>query len=191
MVTASRTVRRAAPRRRTAKRAKDYRSRGRRRSGATLQVATVASQLSGRIVTCSNRWWIAALLRGDQMSGGVGCEFAGDSDRFLAIQAQRGGNLGAAEEIYSRVLAASPENPDALHFSGLLAIQRGRAAEGMQLVARSIELAPQHPDFLSNYGNLLRDAGRFSEAADAYHRVIASRPDFADALPCFASHAGQ
>ena len=99
----------------------------------------------------------------------------------MAIQAQRGGNLGAAEEIYGRVLAASPENPDALHFSGLLAIQRGRAAEGMKLVARSVELAPQHPDFLSNYGNLLRDAGRFSEAADAYHRVIASRPDFADA----------
>lgn len=99
----------------------------------------------------------------------------------MAIQAQRGGNVEAAAEVYRRVLAVSPEHPDALHFSGLLAFQRGKAEEGMELVARSLEFAPEHPDFWNNYGNLLKVRDKIPEAAAAYRRAIALRADFADA----------
>ena len=44
----------------------------------------------------------------------------------MAITAQRGGNLDAVAAIYRRVLAAWPDCPDALHFSGLLEFQRGK-----------------------------------------------------------------
>ncbi len=99
----------------------------------------------------------------------------------LAIQAQRGGQLDVAEEIYRRVLAVWPECPDALHFSGLLAFQRGKFEEGMELIARSLEFAPEHPDFWNNYGNMLKARDKVPEAAAAYHRAIALRKDFADA----------
>ena len=99
----------------------------------------------------------------------------------LAIQAQRGGQLDVAEEIYRRVLAVWPECPDALHFSGLLAFQRGKFEEGMERIARSIEFAPEHPDFWNNYGNMLKARDKVPEAAAAYRRAIALRKDFADA----------
>ncbi|MEO6738710.1 MAG: tetratricopeptide repeat protein, partial [Chthoniobacteraceae bacterium] len=99
----------------------------------------------------------------------------------MAIRAQRGGNADTAAEIYRRVLAAWPECPDALHFSGLLACQRGKFEEGMELVARSLAFAPEHPDFWNNYGNLLKVRDQVPDAADAYRRAIALRGDFADA----------
>ena len=99
----------------------------------------------------------------------------------MAIVAQRRGQIDTAEEIYRRVLAAWPECPDALHFSGLLACQCGRFDEGMERVARSLEFAPEHPDFWNNYGNLLKARDKVPEAADAYRRAIALRENFADA----------
>ena len=99
----------------------------------------------------------------------------------LAIQAQRGGQLDTAEEIYRRVLAVWPECPDALHFSGLLAFQRGKFEEGMERIARSLDFAPEHPDFWNNYGNMLKARDKVPEAAAAYRRAIALRGNFADA----------
>ncbi len=99
----------------------------------------------------------------------------------LAVQAQRAGKIDAAAEIYRSVLAAWPECPDALHFSGLLKFQRGEIAEGTELVARSLEFAPEHPDFWNNYGNILRAAEKLPAAANAYRRALALHADFADA----------
>ena len=99
----------------------------------------------------------------------------------LAIRAQRTGQPDAAEEIYRRVLAAWPECPDALHFSGLLAFQRGKKEEGMALVERSLKAAPEHPDFWNNCGNLLKSQGKKTGAAEAYRRAISLRANFADA----------
>ena len=99
----------------------------------------------------------------------------------MAIRAQRGGNMDAAAEIYRRVLAAWPECPDALHFSGLLAFQRGKIEEGTELIARSLTFAPEHPDFWNNYGNVLKARKKMSEATAAYRRAIELRADFADA----------
>ena len=111
----------------------------------------------------------------------------------MAVQAQRGGNADAAAEIYRRVLAEWPECPDALHFSGLLAFQRGKIAEGEELVARSLKFAPEHPDFWNNYGNILKAGDKMSDAAAAYRRAIALRADFADAhsnLGTILAHEG-
>ena len=109
----------------------------------------------------------------------------------MAIQAQRGGKADAAAEIYRRVLAAWPECPDALHFSGLLEFHRGKIAEGMDRIARSLIFAPDHPDFWNNYGNVLRAQEKMSEAATAYRRAIGLRPDFADAHSNLGTILGQ
>jgi predicted TPR repeat methyltransferase len=111
----------------------------------------------------------------------------------VAIHGQRDNRLNFAEEIYTGLLAAEPGNPDVLHFSGLLAFQRGQTEAGMERVRRSLELAPEHADFRNNYGNLLRTQGKMSEAAAAYRRAIELRPGFADAhnnLGVLAKRAG-
>jgi predicted TPR repeat methyltransferase len=99
----------------------------------------------------------------------------------MAIEAQRRGQFGTAQEIYRRVLAVWPECADALHFSGLLAFQQGQFDEGMHLIVRSIEFAPEHPDFWNNYGNILKARNKVPEASAAYRRAIELRENFADA----------
>lgn len=89
--------------------------------------------------------------------------------------------MDVAAEIYRRVLEVWPECPDALHFSGLLAFQRGNFDEGMNLISRSLEFAPEHPDFWNNYGNILKARDKVPEASAAYRRAIALRENFADA----------
>ena len=48
----------------------------------------------------------------------------------LALGFQETGDLDAAESVYGQVLAQQPANPDALHYSGVLADQRGRTRAG-------------------------------------------------------------
>jgi len=111
----------------------------------------------------------------------------------LAIHVQRRGELDAAEELYRRVLAVWPDCPDALHFSGLLAFQRGNAGQAILLIEKSVALAPEHADFWNNFGNVLKAQGRKPDSTAAYLRAIELRPQFADAhnnLGVMASQQG-
>ena len=51
-----------------------------------------------------------------------------------AVAHHRGGRLAEAEQLYARVRAAAPANFDALHLSGLLAVQQGRWTDGAGLL---------------------------------------------------------
>src|SRR5262245_8655183 len=53
-----------------------------------------------------------------------------------AVDLHRAGRLDEAAVGYQRVLAEEPENPDALHFLGLVAYQSGRAREAVDLIRR-------------------------------------------------------
>ncbi len=84
--------------------------------------------------------------------------------------------------VYQQVLAAWPECPDALHYSGLLAYHQQKDIDkAIELVALSVAIAPDHPDFWNNYGNLLRASGRLLDAANAYRKAVELRPSFPDA----------
>jgi predicted TPR repeat methyltransferase len=87
-----------------------------------------------------------------------------------------------AGRVYQQVLAAWPECPDALHYSGLLAYHQQKDVDkAIELVARSVAMAPDHPDFWNNYGNLLKASGQLLDAANAYRRAVELRPGFPDA----------
>ncbi len=100
----------------------------------------------------------------------------------LAVQLHRSGRLDEAEALYRLILEASPDNPDALHFLGLLSHQRGRSAEGAALIRRALAHLPNYPDALSNLGNLLRSQGELEEAEACYRQALALKPDHAPAL---------
>jgi predicted TPR repeat methyltransferase len=98
-----------------------------------------------------------------------------------AIEIHRKGGLDEAERLYRVALEHEPDNPDALHFLGLLTHQRGNTAAAIELVRRATTFAPEYVDAVNNLGNLLRREGRFVEAEDAYRQAIALRPNDANA----------
>jgi predicted TPR repeat methyltransferase len=80
--------------------------------------------------------------------------------------------LDEAESIYRRILALMPENPDALHFLGLLQYQRGRSKEAIRLILRSIRVEPEYVGAHNNLGNIYREQDRLDESEACYRRVI-------------------
>ncbi|MBF0566546.1 MAG: tetratricopeptide repeat protein [Nitrospirae bacterium] len=94
----------------------------------------------------------------------------------LAIDFHVKGRLAEAEKVYLQILAAMPENPDALHFLGALLHQRGLSDSGLDLIKRSVELAPQRADWYNDLGNVLFQRGEFLEATEAFRKSIGIDP---------------
>jgi predicted TPR repeat methyltransferase len=99
----------------------------------------------------------------------------------VALALQQAGQWEAAEDIYSTVLEAAPNHSDALHFSGVLAHQRGRSDDAIALIERSLELEPERADWYSNLGIVLQQRLRLDDAITAYRRAIALDPSHANA----------
>jgi predicted TPR repeat methyltransferase len=68
-----------------------------------------------------------------------------------------------------------------LHFSGVLAHQRGRSEDAAALIERSLELEPERADWHSNLGIVQQDRLRLDDAAAAFRRAIALDPSHANA----------
>ncbi|HWA56942.1 MAG TPA: tetratricopeptide repeat protein [Gemmatimonadales bacterium] len=98
-----------------------------------------------------------------------------------AVQLHQAGRLREAEPLYKEVLAVSPDHPDALHLSGVLAHQAGHHVEALELIDRAIARSPNFTDAHNNRGNVLRVLGRPEEAIAAYRQSITLAP--AHALP--------
>jgi tetratricopeptide (TPR) repeat protein len=92
-----------------------------------------------------------------------------------------GGDLARAAALYAQVLAAAPGQPDALHLSGVLALQQQRFLDAERQLAAAVAAQPGNPDFHSNLGVALRALGREADAADAFARALALDPAHANA----------
>ncbi len=104
----------------------------------------------------------------------------------LATDLHLAGHHEDAFKLYARVLEAVPNHPDALHFMGILAHNRGCEADAIRLMSHSVELVPDHAGFRNNLGNLLLDNGRFEEAERQYRHALDLDPDRPDALNNYA-----
>lgn len=100
----------------------------------------------------------------------------------VAIHLQQNEQWDAADLIYRRVLEAMPDHVDALHFSGVLAHQRGQSGLAIARIERSLALAPTRADWYSNLGIVLRDQLRIDDAIAQFRRAIALDPRHADAM---------
>jgi predicted TPR repeat methyltransferase len=99
----------------------------------------------------------------------------------VALALQQAEQWAAAEDIYRTVLEAAPNHADALHFSGVLAHQRGRTEDAVALIERSLELQPERADWYSNLGIVQQERLRLDDAIAAYRRAIALDPGHANA----------
>lgn len=98
-----------------------------------------------------------------------------------AVQSHQSGNLREAEEGYTRVLGADPDNADALHLLGLVKAAAGEHAEAATRIARAVELHPEVAAFHYNLGTVLEALDDFNAAEAAYRRAIRRAPEHMEA----------
>ena len=98
-----------------------------------------------------------------------------------ALTLHQRGRFDEAEQIYDVVLAADPDNFDALHLCGVLQHQQGQSIEGLRLVAAALKAQPGAADALINYGVILEALKRHQEALAAFDEALGSHAESASA----------
>jgi tetratricopeptide (TPR) repeat protein len=99
-----------------------------------------------------------------------------------ALQLHQAGRLAEAEAGYRAVLAAQPDNVDALHLLGVLALQSGRAAEAEDLILRALARNPRNAAALNNLGLVFAAQAKPERALASFRDALALQPDYVDAL---------
>jgi tetratricopeptide (TPR) repeat protein len=94
----------------------------------------------------------------------------------VALQHQRAGRLGEAEQIYHALLERSPGSPDLLYLLGELAQRREQFETAADFFSRAIEANPSNPHYYLSLGSLYRSRGKFDKAAANYLSAIALNP---------------
>lgn len=94
-----------------------------------------------------------------------------------ALAHHQSGRLELAREIYRRILAVEPDQPDALHLLGVVAHQFGEHAAAVEHIGRAIAISPAEAAFHTNLGEALRALGRADEAVACYRRAVELDPN--------------
>lgn len=99
-----------------------------------------------------------------------------------ALRFHRAGELAKAERIYRDVVRAQPTHFDALNMLGLIALQRGDAADAVRLIDRAIAQNGTIGQAWTTRGMALAKLGRLTDALASFDRAIALHPGLADAF---------
>lgn len=108
-------------------------------------------------------------------------EVSVDEAVAIAIEFLMHGQVRDAEMLFAKILQMEPRQPDALHYSGVIAHKHGRTDEGISLVRESLDIDPNQPDWHSNLGILLQNAGLAGEAMGEFELALALNPLHANA----------
>src|SRR4051812_21465201 len=100
----------------------------------------------------------------------------------LALQHHRRGDLGAAEQLYWEILAADPNQVDALRLLGVIASQCGNLDFAIEYLGRAVHGNPNFADGHLDLGNAYLARGNFDNAIASYHRVLHLDPNRVDAI---------
>jgi predicted TPR repeat methyltransferase len=89
----------------------------------------------------------------------------------------RAARLREAEEIYRRILRENPDQPEALHGVGLLALQVGKAELAAAYLGRAAQLSPGTAIYYYNQGEAWMLLGDHNQAAACLRRAVALDPN--------------
>jgi tetratricopeptide (TPR) repeat protein/GR25 family glycosyltransferase involved in LPS biosynthesis len=104
-----------------------------------------------------------------------------EADARRALEHQRGGKTAEAQKLWEKILAEEPEHPAALHYTGILAHQRGQPALAVDLLFRSLAADPDCAEFHNNLAILLGEGGRGDEALELIDEAIRLKDDYPEA----------
>jgi protein O-GlcNAc transferase len=99
----------------------------------------------------------------------------------LGTQHHQAGRLKAAEAVYEDILHEFPDQPDALHLTGLVSHQQGDVDRAVGLIKRAIHQRSTHPVYLKNLCVVLTASNRVEEAATNYRTLVDIVPHDIDA----------
>lgn len=99
-----------------------------------------------------------------------------------ALRLHRAGHFAEAAAIYERIVAANPDDPDALHLLGLCELHLGQRERAIALLQRAVSAEANVSEFHKDLGNALALAARNEEARAALDNALALEPGNAEAL---------
>jgi len=92
------------------------------------------------------------------------------------------GYLDQAAESFEQVIAAKPDDPDALYNLGTLNLQRNRPDEARRFLEQTVQIRPNNPSAWNNLGMLAAQQGRADEAIQDFQKALADKPNYTTAL---------
>ncbi|MEO6276766.1 tetratricopeptide repeat protein [Roseateles sp.] len=111
----------------------------------------------------------------------------------LALQMHQDRRVLAAEKLYRKLSEVRPDDPNPLHFLGVLLHQDGKSEEALTLIDKSLEMDPGVASWHNNRGNVLLLLQRADEARAAYERcreLEPGNPAVANNLACLLAALG-
>jgi len=94
-----------------------------------------------------------------------------------AMGHHKAGKWDEARDIYDQILSYLPDQPDACHLRGLVALRDEVFDAAEEWIGRAVAADPATADYHANLGVALRRQGRLAEAEAAYRRALAIDPD--------------
>ncbi len=103
------------------------------------------------------------------------------TDLEAAVVRHRAGDLDGAAAVYRAVLARDPNNADAAHLSGVIALQKGDAVAAWDLIQHARELRPRSADIAYNLGRVAAALQDWPAAVEANRAALALSPQMSAA----------
>ena len=121
-----------------------------------------------------------------QAMGGAAKASTATSGDVEALFAQANAHLAAqrvedAAVLYRQILAAKPDQPEALINLGMALTMMRQFADAEETIKRAIALSPQNANAYLNLGNVYKDQWQCEPAVAAYKQAIAYKRDFFEA----------
>jgi tetratricopeptide (TPR) repeat protein len=99
-----------------------------------------------------------------------------------AIEMHQAGQLGAAAQMYQKVLAKEATNAAAMHLLGVLHHQKGEHARAVELIGQAVALRPNVPAFHANLAEAYRASGQLERAVGCCRAALQLWADYPEAL---------
>jgi protein O-GlcNAc transferase len=97
-----------------------------------------------------------------------------------AVEHHRAGRLELAEQLYRHVSTADSRYADALHLSGVAALQLGRHDDALHLIEQAIQARPEAAAYQLSLGQVHAAASRMEDSIAAYRQAAQLAPELPD-----------
>ena len=95
-----------------------------------------------------------------------------------ALAHHQAGRIKLAKRRYEEVLLKQPDQPDALHLLGVIALEEQKIETAIELISRAVLALPTEASVHNNLGNAYKAAGRHAEAQTSYKKALSLAPRF-------------
>ena len=99
----------------------------------------------------------------------------------LAVKHHQEGNLIQADSIYKKILNKNPNNPDALHLSGLILHQQGKHQEAIELLKKAIYIKPNIAIYHGNLAMAYQSLGNEEDSSIHFNKALEIDPKYDNA----------